>query len=145
MIEKFLKKSEFSSMEDFRENLEFVVPDDFNFAYDVMDEWARIAPDKLALLWTSDQGEEKRFSFSDLKRETDKVASYLTTLGIGKNDMVMLVLKRRYQFWLTIIALHKIGAIAIPATYLLTANDIVYRCQCADIKAIVCCGDKEII
>ena len=88
MIEKFLKKSEFSSMEDFRENLEFVVPDDFNFAYDVMDEWARIAPDKLALLWTSDQGEEKRFSFSDLKRETDKVASYLTTLGIGKNDMV---------------------------------------------------------
>lgn len=145
MLEKFLKKTEFSSMEDFRENLEYNVPEEFNFAYDVMDEWARVAPDKLALLWTSDQGEEKRFSFSDLKRETDKVASYLTTLGIGKNDMVMLVLKRRYQFWLTIIALHKIGAIAIPATYLLTANDIVYRCQCADIKAIVCCGDKEII
>jgi acetyl-CoA synthetase len=145
MIEKFLKKSEFSSMEDFRENLEYIVPDDFNFAYDVMDEWARVAPDKLALMWTNDQGEEKRFSFSDMKRETDKVASYLLSLGIGKNDMVMLVLKRRYQFWLTIIALHKIGAIAIPATYLLTANDIVYRCQCADIKAIVCCGDKEII
>ena len=72
-------------MEDFRENLEYIVPDDFNFAYDVMDEWARVAPDKLALMWTNDQGEEKRFSFSDMKRETDKVASYLLSIGIGKD------------------------------------------------------------
>ncbi len=145
MIEKFLKQPTFSSMEDFKENLEFIVPDEFNFAYDVVDAWAEKDPNRLALLWTSDTGEEKKFSFSDLRRETDKVASYLTTLGIGKNDMVMLIMKRRYQFWLTIIALHKIGAVAIPATYLLTANDIVYRCKSADIKAIVCCGDDEII
>lgn len=145
MIERFLKQTTFTSMDDYEKNLEYIIPENFNFAYDVMDEWAKIAPNKLALLWTNDKGEEKRFSFSDLKRETDKVASYLTTLGIGKNDMVMLILKRRYQFWLTIIALHKIGAIAIPATYLLTANDIVYRCKCADIKAIICAGDAEIV
>ncbi len=145
MIERFLKQPTFSSMEDYQEHLEYIIPEEFNFAYDVMDQWAEDDPNRLALLWTNDKGEEKRFSFADLKRETDKVASYLTSLGIGKNDMVMLILKRRYQFWLTIIALHKIGAVAIPATYLLTANDIVYRCKSADIKAIVCCGDPEII
>ncbi len=145
MIEKFLKQPTFTSMEDYKANLEYIIPDDFNFAYDIVDAWAEEDPNRLALLWTSDTGEEKKFSFSDLRRETDKVASYLTTLGIGKNDMVMLIMKRRYQFWLTIIALHKIGAVAIPATYLLTANDIVYRCKSADIKAIVCCGDEEII
>jgi len=145
MIEKFLKQSVFTSMEDFRENLEIIVPENFNFAYDIMDAWAEEAPDKLALLWTNDKGACMRFTFADLKRESDKVASYLSSLGIGKNDMVMLIMKRRYQFWTTMIALHKIGAIAIPATYLLTATDIVYRCKCADIKAIICAGDKVIL
>ena len=132
-------------MEDFREHFELNVPDQFNFAYDVMDAWAEEAPEKLALLWTNDKGECRRFTFADIKRESDKVASYLQSLGIGKNDMVMLILKRRYQFWTTMMALHKIGAIAIPASFLLTANDIVYRCQCADIKAIVCVGEKLIL
>ena len=132
-------------MEDFRQNLEFIVPDEFNFAYDVIDAWAEQAPDKLALLWTNDHGEERRFTFKELKEESDRVASYFTSLGLGKGDMVMLILKRRYQFWTSIIALHKIGAVAIPATFLLTSKDIIYRCEMAGIKAIVCCGDDEII
>ena len=145
MLERFLKQAHFTSMEDFRQNLEYRIPEEFNFAYDVMDAWAEEAPDKLALLWTNDHGMERRFTFGDLKRESDRVAAYFTSLGIGKGDMVMLILKRRWQFWTSIIALHKIGAVAIPATFLLTAKDIVYRCEMASIKAIVCCGDEEIL
>ncbi|MCR4612544.1 MAG: AMP-binding protein [Bacteroidaceae bacterium] len=145
MIERFLKKAAFTSMEDFRKNLEYRIPEEFNFAYDVIDAWAEEAPDKLALLWTNDHGEERRFTFGDLKRESDRVAAYFSSLGIGKGDMVMLILKRRWQFWTSIIALHKIGAVAIPATFLLTAKDIVYRCEMATVKAIVCCGDEEIL
>ena len=145
MIERFLRKSSFESMDDYRQNLEYIIPEEFNFAYDVMDAWAEEAPDKLALLWTNDKGEERRFTFGDLKKESDRVAAYLTSLGIGKGDMVMLILKRRYQFWTSIIALHKIGAVAIPATFLLTSKDIIYRCEMASIKAIICCGDEEIV
>ena len=145
MIEHFLKQATFNSMEDFERNFEFVVPERFNFAYDVMDRWAEEQPDKLALLWTNDKGEERRYSFADIKRMSDNIVSYLTNIGIKKDDMVMCILKRRYQFWPLIIALHKIGAVVIPATYLLTDKDIVYRCHEADIKAIVACGDDEIL
>lgn len=145
MLEKFLKQTSFSSMEDFRKNFELIIPDHFNFAYDVMDEWARTDPDKLAMLWTNDKGDCRRFTFGDMKRESDKAAAFFHSLGIGKGDMVMLILKRRWQFWPIIIGLHKIGAIAIPATFLLTSNDIVYRCTNAEVKAIVCCGDRDIL
>ena len=145
MIEHFLRKAEFSSMEDFEHNFELIVPERFNFAYDVMDRWAEEQPDKLALLWTNDKGEERHFSFGDIKRMSDNIVSYLTGIGIKKDDMVMCILKRRYQFWPLVIALHKIGAVVIPASYLLTDHDIVYRCHEADIKAIVACGDEEII
>ena len=145
MLERFLKQSTFTSMEDFKQNLEFIVPENFNFAYDVMDAWAEEAPNKLALLWTNDKGEERRLTFKEIKEESDKVASFFQSLGIGKGDMVMLILKRRLEFWTSMIAIHKIGAIAIPATFLLTAKDIIYRCEKATIKAIVTCGDEEIL
>ena len=109
------------------QNFHVNVPDNFNFGYDVVDEWARTNPDKKALLWTNEAGETIQFTFADIKRESDKAAAYFTSLGIGKGDMVMLILKRRYQFWFSIIALHKIGAVTIPATHLLTGKDIVYR------------------
>ena len=108
-------------------NFKVKVPDCFNFGYDVVDEWARIAPEKKALLWTNDQGKRIDFTFADIKRESDKTASYFQSLGIGHGDMVMLILKRRYEFWFSIIALHKLGAVCIPATHLLTEKDIVYR------------------
>ena len=99
MLERFLDKTSFSSQEDFMKNFKVKVPDCFNFGYDVVDEWARIAPEKKALLWTNDQGKRIDFTFADIKRESDKTASYFQSLGIGHGDMVMLILKRRYEFW----------------------------------------------
>ena len=84
MIERFLVQTTFTSEEDFREHLEFKVKENFNFAYDVMDAWAEEAPEKLALLWTSERGEEKRLTFAELKKETDQTASYFQSLGIGR-------------------------------------------------------------
>lgn len=145
MIERFLTQTHFTSNEDYKENLHFIIPENFNFAYDVMDVWAEEEPNKLALLWTNDEGECIRFSFKDLKEQTDQTASYFQTLGIGRGDMVMLILKRRYEFWLSILALHKLGAVAIPATHMLTDQDIIYRNHRASIKAIVCVGDEYVV
>lgn len=145
MVERFLKKSDFDSLEDFRANYHVEVPENFNFAYDVVDKWAEEDRDKPALLWTNERGDERQFSFADMKEASDKTASFFQSLGIGKGDKVMLILKRRYQFWFSILALHKLGAICIPATHLLTEKDIVYRCNAAKIKAIVAVGDEIVI
>ena len=145
MIERFLSQTQFSSEEDYRQHLHFLIPENFNFAYDVMDEWAKEKPFKVALLWTNEQGEELRFTFQDIKEKTDRIAAYLTQLGIGHDDKVMLILKRHYQWWLTMLALHKIGAVAIPATHMLTKHDIIYRNQRASVKAIICAGEPYIL
>ncbi|WP_372647668.1 AMP-binding protein [Draconibacterium sp.] len=144
MIEKYLKQTAFTDFEDFKANYELNVPEDFNFAYDVVDGWAAKEPNKRALLWTNDKGESRSFTFGELKEITDRTAGYFSSLGIGKGDMVMAILKRRAEFWFTIIALHKIGAVIIPATHLLTKKDIVYRNNAATIKAIICDGDELI-
>lgn len=145
MFEKFLRKSEFTNFDDFTGNYELLVPENFNFGYDIVDEWAAIAPDKKALLWTNDKGECREFTFAEMKYHSDQTASYFQSLGIGKGDIVMAILKRRFEFWFTIIALHKIGAVIIPATHLLTKKDLVYRNNAADIKAIVAVGEETII
>lgn len=145
ILDRFLKQVEFSSMEDFRQHLEFNVPENFNFSYDVVDEWAALAPDKKALIWTNDKGEHREYSFADIKHYSDQTASYFQTLGIKPGDKVMLILKRRVEFWFSILALHKIGAVVIPATHLLTKKDIVYRNNAADIKMIVAAGENEIL
>ena len=134
MVERFLSQTSFSSQEDFNKNLKINVPENFNFGYDVVDAWAAEQPDKNALLWTNDKGESRQFSFADMKRSTDMTASYFQSLGIGRGDMVMLILKRRYEFWYSTIAFHKLGATVIPATHLLTKKDIIYRCNAADIQ-----------
>ena len=144
MIERYLTQTHFTSEEDFRDNLHFVVPETFNFAYDVMDEWAKVAPDKLALLWTGERGEELRATYAEFKEQTDQAASYFLSLGIGRGDKVMLILKRHYQWWVSMMALCKIGAVAIPATHMLTAKDIVYRNQRASVKAIICVNDEYV-
>ena len=145
MIERFLSQTSFSSQEDFIKNFRINIPENFNFGYDIVDAWAEEDPDKKALLWTNDKGECIQFTFGDMKRYTDMTASWFRSLGIGKGDMVMLVLKRRYEFWFSIIALHKIGAVAIPATHLLTKKDIIYRCEAATIKMIVAAGEDVIL
>ena len=145
MVERFLRQTAFTSAEDYRENLEFIIPEHFNFAYDVMDAWAEEAPEKLALLWSNDEGAEIRTTFAQLKAETDQAASYLQTLGIGKGDPVMLILKRRYEWWIVMLALHKLGAVVIPATHMLTKHDVVYRNTRASIKGIICVDDAYVL
>ncbi len=145
MIEKFVKKTEFKSHEDFVENYEIIVPKNFNFAYDIVDEWAKNEPDKLALCWTNDKGAHTDLTFGEVKELSDKTASFLQSIGIGKGDMVMLILKRSIEFWQTIAALHKIGAVPIPATHLLTDKDIVYRNNAAEVKAIIATEDENLV
>ena len=144
MVERFLKQTHFESVEDYNKNLEFIIPEHFNFAYDVMDEWAKEQPDKLALVWTNDEGEEIRSTFAQLKEQSNQAASYLQSLGIGKGDPVMLILKRRYEWWIVMLALHKLGAVVIPATHMLTKHDIVYRNTRASVKAIICVDDAYV-
>ena len=144
LLNRFLKQTKFTSVEDYNKNLEFIIPENFNFAYDVMDAWAEEAPEKLALLWTNDQGEEIRATYAQLKEQSDQAASYLQSLGIGKGDPVMLILKRRYEWWIIMLALCKIGAIVIPATHMLTKKDIIYRNTRASVKAVICVDDAYV-
>ncbi len=145
LIEKFLKKTEFKSYEDFIHSYSIDVPKNFNFAFDVVDAYAETEKDKRALVWCNDEGEEAIFSFSDLKSMSNRAANYFKSLGISKGDPVMLILKRRYEFWLCILALHKIGAVCIPATHLLTKKDIAYRNNAADIKMIVSVNEEQVL
>jgi acetyl-CoA synthetase len=145
MLDTFLPRTRFESYEDFVENFSITVPESFNYAYDVADEIARREPDRVALIWCDDKGSEAVFTFGQLKRYSDKAASFFRSVGIGKGDPVMLVLKRRYEFWFCLLGLHKLGAVAIPATHLLTSKDIVYRCNAADIRMVVAVNDPEVI
>ncbi len=134
---KYLEEWEFGSYEDFLKNYKIVVPDHFNFAFDVLDEMARETPDARALQWCNPAGEERSFTFADISRESGRCANMLASLGVKRGDVVMLVLKRHYEFWFAIMALHKLGAVAVPATHLLTKKDIVYRANAADISAVI--------
>jgi acetyl-CoA synthetase len=145
VLDKYLSQIDFSSYQDFAENYRVNVPENFNFAYDVVDEIALKTPGKIAMVWCNDLGEEHIFTFADMKKYSDKAANFFQSVGIQKGDPVMLILKRRYEFWFCILALHKIGAITIPATHLLSPKDIVYRNNAADIKMIVCVPDAEVI
>lgn len=144
LLDKYCK-TDYTSYEDFLENYSVKVPENFNFAYDVVDELAKTSPNKPALVWCNDNNEERIFTFKEISTITDKTANYFKSIGINKGDRVMLILKRNFQFWYAIIALHKIGAIAIPATHLLTKKDLVYRNNAADVKAIISTNDKDIL
>ncbi len=126
------------------QSIDFKNEDSFNFAFDIVDEIARRDPDKLALLHIDKNHIERRFSFRDIKRSSNMAANYFASLGIKKGDRVMLVLKRHYQFWFAILGLHKLGAVAIPATNLLQAHDFEYRFQAAGVSAIVCTADGDV-
>ena len=144
LLEKFVSKSEFKSYQDYHDNFEIIEPENFNFAYDVVDKYAEDDPDKIALVWCDDNENEVIFTFKDLKRYSDKTANFFLDCGIKKGDAVMLTLKSRYEFWFCILALHKIGAITIPATHMLKSKDIVYRLNKADIKMLVCIAENGV-
>jgi acetyl-CoA synthetase len=145
ILERYCPRIEFDSYEDFYANYRCNVPDNFNFAYDVVDEWARLKPEKCALLWTDDSGAVKSFTFTDIKRLSDKAANVLAGLGIHKGDVVMLILKQRPEVWVMMCALMKIGAVCIPGTYQLTAKDLEYRCNIAEVKLLVTVDDPALL
>lgn len=142
---RYLDRAEFSSYEDFCNNFKLKVPDNFNFAYDIIDEYAVSEPDRPALVWCDDHGGEKYFTFGDLKYWSDKTANFLKSKGIGKGDKIMFILRRRYEFYFFAFAAMKLGAIFIPSTNQLMKKDIVYRNNAAEVKAIVAFNDREIV
>ncbi len=142
---RYLDRVVFDSYEDFSRNFILKVPENFNFAYDIIDEYAAIEPDRPALVWCDDNGGERLFTFGDLKLWSDRTASFLKAKGIGKGDKVMFILKRRYEFYFFAFAAMKIGAVFIPSTNQLMKKDIVYRNNAAEVKAVVAYNDSEII
>ncbi len=124
--------------------IDFKNEDKFNFAFDVIDRLGREKPDKLAMIHLDRNKNERRFTFADIKRASSQTANYFKSLGIGRGDKVMLILKRHYQFWFSILALHKLGAVAIPATNQLKEHDITYRINAAGVKAVVCTADGDV-
>ena len=124
-------------------SISFPNQETFNFGFDIVDEIARKYPDKLAMLYVDKHHEERRFTFKDVKDASNQCANYFTSLGIKRGDRVMLVLKRHYQFWFSMVALHKLGAIAIPATNQLKEHDFEYRFNAAGVKALICTADGD--
>ena len=146
ILERFLPRTEFSSYEDFIENYKVNVPADFNFGYDVVDAWAELEPGKLALWRIDDHGGEKKYTFGEMKRVSNKAANFFAGLGVKKGDSVMLTLKQCHEYWPCVTALHKIGAVVIPAVSQLTHKDIIYRNNAAGVSAIITfSGDKRLL
>lgn len=144
ILKKYCPRIEFDSYEDYYENFRIEVPEAFNFGFDVVDEWARVEPEKRALVWCDDHGAEKIFTFTDISRLSNQAANAFKKLGIGKGDVVMCILRRRWEYWVCAVALAKLGAIVIPASLQLTKKDIVYRAQTAGIKALICVNDDYV-
>ncbi len=145
MLNRFLSRTTFSSYEDFSRGFSVKVPPRFNFAWDVVDDIAGREPSRTALAWCNEKGDEASFTFAQMKDLSFRAAAFFLSLGIGPGDPVMLILKRRYEYWYCLLGLHRIGAVAIPATHLLTKKDLVYRNRAASVKAIVCVGDEKVL
>lgn len=144
LLSRFSNAAQFRDYNDFYNHFHLSVPENFNFAYDVVDEYARLEPTKRALVWCDDYGNERIFSFADIKRLSDKAASFFLSLGINRGDTVLVILQRRYEYWIVLMALAKIGAIAIPATHMLMEKDLVYRMEKAAVKAVICVNEDEL-
>lgn len=142
VIDRFVKTE--TDSDGALSKISFMNEETFNFGFDIVDALAEKTPDKTALIYVSDDMQERRFTFAEIKKYSNMTANYFLSKGIKKGDTVMLVLKRHYQFWFSIIALHKIGAIVIPATNQLVQHDFTYRFKAADVKAIICTGEGDV-
>ena len=145
LIKEYVNRVNFDSYDDFKNNFKFKIPENFNFAFDIVDRFAKEDPEKIALVWCNDNDEEEIFTFKDMKKYSNKVANFFTSLGIKKGDAVMLTLKNRFEFWFSMMGLHKIGAIAIPATHMLKVKDMTYRITSADVKLILSVDEADLI
>jgi acetyl-CoA synthetase len=144
ILKTYCPRIDFASYEDFFENFRIEVPQNFNFAYDVVDEWARVEPDKRALVWCDDAENERVFTFADIARLSNRLANGLWNVGIRKGDVVLLILRQRWEYWVCAVALCKIGATIIPATTQLTKKDIVYRLNASGAKALIALDDNYV-
>ena len=145
ILNRYLPRVEFDSYEDFKENYTVNIPDNFNFGYDVVDAWAQAEPEKKALVWCDDHDNEKTLTFTDISRLSNKAANFFRSKGVKKGSVVLLVLRRRWEYWVCATALHKLGAILVPGSLQLTKKDIVYRADAAKIEMIVCVNDNFVI
>ncbi|HQQ88844.1 MAG TPA: AMP-binding protein [Oscillospiraceae bacterium] len=145
LLDKFLPRIEFDSYEDFKENYRVNIPENFNFGFDIVDAWAEQEPEKRALLWIDDHGGERTFTFTEISRLSNRFANFLHGLGIRKGDVVLLILRQRWEYWVCATALHKLGAILVPGSLQLTKKDIAYRAEAAEIKAIICLDDAFVV
>ena len=143
LADRYLR-TDFASQEDFEQNFRLTIPEHFHFAYDVVDEYARTEPDKRAMIWCDVAGRERVFTFTDFSRLSDRAANVFKAQGLKKGDPVLLMLKRRYQFWIAALGLLKVGCVLIPATAQLQKKDIVYRVEASSAKAIVCVEEPEV-
>lgn len=144
ILKNYCPRIEFDSYEDFHKNFQINVPEAFNFGFDVVDEWARVEPGKRALEWCDDTGAERTFTFTDLKRLSNQAANAFAKLGIGKGDVVLMILRRRWEYWVCAVALCKLGATIIPASLQLTKKDIAYRANGAQVKMMICVDDEYV-
>ncbi|HOE36491.1 MAG TPA: AMP-binding protein [Kiritimatiellia bacterium] len=144
MLKQFVPRSEFASYEDFRAGLAIHTPESFNFAYDVVDHYARTEPTRRAMVWCNDAGDERNVTFADLKDGSDRAAQVFQRHGIRKGDAVLLILKGRLEFWHALLGLHKLGAIGVPATHMLTEHDLEYRFERAGIRLVLTVPDAAL-
>lgn len=144
MLDQFLPRINFDSYEDFYENYTVTVPENFNFGFDVVDRLAMTSPEKKAIVWCNDSSRERMVTFGEMRTWSNRMASAFVSLGIQKGDAVMLILKRRVEYWPAVIALHKIGAVAIPATNQLKKKDLVYRFKTANVKMLITVNEESI-
>lgn len=145
LLSKYCKNAKFQNYEELTKGFEITYPDSFNFGYDCVDAWADKEPEKLALVWTNDEGEMRQYSFLDMKHESNRAANMFASFGIRKGDIVMLILKQRPEVWFSMVALHKMGAVVIPASFQLTSPDLVYRLNLSGAKMLVSVDDDYVI
>ncbi len=145
IIKRYCPRFEFDSYEDMKENFKINVPDDFNFGFDVVAEWAKCEPEKLALVWTNDDEEMKSFTFKEVDDASNRAVNFLKDHGIKKGDHVLLILKQRPEVWFLMVALHKLGAVVIPGSFQLTPHDLVYRMNAASVKMLITTNDADIV
>lgn len=144
LLNDFLPQTQFDSYEDLTKNYKVKYSDNFNFGFDVVDKYAKLDPNKLAMIWCNDSGEERFITFKDVSENSNRIANMLYSKGVRKGDHVLIMLMSRFEYWYTVVALHKLGAIAIPATSQLTYKDIEYRCNYASIKVIISVNTKSV-
>lgn len=144
LLSKFLNRTDFSDYDDFRRNAQLCVPSDFNFGFDVVDEYARLCPEKRALVWCNQKGEEKVITFGEMKELSLKMCNVISSYGVKKGDFVMSMLNRRWEYWVLVVACCKMGVVLIPATHMLTPKDVAYRVNEAGVKLLFATEEEDV-